>query len=112
MKEIYVDGTDVNPKLAELASRCKFGHSWRQRFSCRFRVVPRRRTNKKILPLVQRMVKWKLYHRGLRRFVCRQKDDTAKAAEHGFIPVVVIVPLRMTVAAVREGNGLCGRIRS
>ena len=64
-RELY--GGDDTLKL--LAASFKAGNHWRQRFCVRWRIRPRKRTNKKITPIALRLPRWQKYHRGVRRFV-------------------------------------------
>jgi len=84
-------GSDDSLGAAALVFKaCK---SWRVRFAIRFHLSPRRRTNKKITPLVERIVKWRAYHRRLRRFISLQENDSTKAASGGFIAAVLADPI-------------------
>ena len=92
-----------DPNLSEAAGRFKASHHWRHRWSKRWNVVPRKRSNKKLTPLAERVPKWQKYHRFLKRFVSSDKWQLKDAIWGGFKPEqrysVDQVPLPFVVGA-------------
>ena len=64
-------GESPNPWLKKMAAKFTASRGWRERWSSRFRVVPRKRTNKKVTPIAVRHMKRMRYLRGLKRFVAK-----------------------------------------
>jgi hypothetical protein len=85
--------------LGEAAAEFKASLTWRFLFCKRWRIAPRSRTNKKITALAERILRWRAYHRRLRRFFKRQMDDAEKAASGGCLGVVLQRPFGLTVVA-------------
>ena len=68
IREIYL-ADDYTGPLQDEARAFRATPSWRCRFYARHKLTIRRRTNKKSLPLVERIEKWKKYHAALRTFL-------------------------------------------
>ena len=98
-------GKSRNPRLKKMAAKFTASRGWRERWSSRFRVVPRARTNKKVVPIGVRHTKRLRYLRGLKRFIAEQLPDKDLAASRGFIPAVVMRPFGLTVRAATGGVG-------
>ena len=96
-------GESPNPWLKKMAAKFTASRGWRERWSSRFRVVPRKRTNKKVTPIAVRHMKRMRYLRGLKRFVAKQVSDEELAASRGFISAVLARPFGLTVSAATGG---------
>ena len=74
VREIYL-AEDYIGTLQEEARDFRATPSWRCRFYARHKLTIRRRTNKKSLPLAERIEKWKKYHAALRTFLRTNSVD-------------------------------------
>mmetsp|Transcript_95750 Transcript_95750/g.187978 ORF Transcript_95750/g.187978 Transcript_95750/m.187978 type:complete len:293 (-) Transcript_95750:831-1709(-) len=72
---IYEKDADIDELLWKKAESFVPSPSWRCRFYGRYQLTIRRRTNKKSLPLAERIEKWKKFHAGLRLFIRSNLTD-------------------------------------
>jgi hypothetical protein len=97
---LYGPTSDKSEKVKAAAAAFKASKNWRCRWSRRWHVVKRRRTNKKVTPLEQRLLRWQSYHRRIRRFMATDRPSDATLADsRRFMSVALCRPFGIVAVA-------------